>query len=90
MEANGTNAVCSNLVGMQNESALANVSVQQYTTISYTDGEQVGFAGTMPANIAGLVSAPGRLVQTHAPVSAVSVLLVVCRALLTAANGWVL
>jgi hypothetical protein len=64
MEADGATAVCSNLVGMQNESALANLTVQQYATIGYTDGQKVGFAGTMPANIAGLVSQPGRLVRT--------------------------
>lgn len=63
MEANGATAVCSNLVGMQNESALANQTVQQYATIGYADGQRVGFAGTMPANIAGLVSQPGRLVR---------------------------
>ena len=63
MEANGATAVCSNLVGMQNESALANQTVEQYATIGYADGQRVGFAGTMPANIAGLVSQPGRLVR---------------------------
>jgi hypothetical protein len=63
VETNGTAVVCSNLVGMQNESKLVNVTVQQYTTVSYPDGEMVGFAATMPANIAGLIQEPGALVR---------------------------
>jgi hypothetical protein len=54
--------VCSNLVNIDNETRLAGATIQPYATISYSDGERVGYAGTMPVNIDLLVFDTGTLV----------------------------